>query len=584
MTLLKNEYMKDSLSLRDFQAECILSMLERRSGLIALPTGTGKTITAFSIYSYLKHFYPTTKLLYITEKPLILQTISQDLPNYFTGLKKQYIYNNTNTERVSIIRDWADRADILIINYAALRINFEDIGRAIKSFGGNFITILDEATAFKNKDSQISQCVYKLSKASKRVYAMTATPGTSGLFDIYNILTNIGCPPYKTKSDFEINHCNYDSKKLFLFRCGNLKKMQIGQPNEKNRDYVDCYFSLTNILKLNKPVKVLAKPREGVLIPLKENTGSFCWRVHKSMQLKTAIQALSGDRKIYVTISVFNDKAFKNYKNIKSFRELTRETMFLKSKKEIVKELPPVTVMYRYCDESKEVKQAVKELYESEKYSASQVEIATVTPQVYCDSVSEHYMSEKVLDLVNFLKNDIPDEKCIVYFPYTQTTKILKDILEKELETKVAYVTGETKDNNKTLEKFLKEDSFRVLLGTNTILKGLNLQDINYIAILHPSYTFGNYLQLIGRINRIGGSLEPKIVTHFITKETRDEDMLESVLQQGVVTYKFDRGLVDEGVIPTNYLSKKGMNEEQAKKFLEVQLEARRQKYTKKDT
>lgn len=573
--------MKSNLELRPFQEHCIWQMINAKRGLIALPTGTGKTITSLSIYTYFKHKIPSLKLLYITDKTLIKQTYSQDLFTYFKGLKANYVYDNNKQERKQIYSQWVHYNDILIINYHTLRTDFELFGHILRDIDRNFITILDEATAFKNTTSQINQCVSKLTRASRRTYALTATPGTSGLYDIFNILTAIQLSPYKNHYEFEYKHCDFQATKMILFKSGSTKRVSIPQPEKGSTTTVTAYFSLRKAFKINKPMKIMSKPNVGWFSILNDANGSFRWRIPNQLTTKTNITALAGSEKLFISASIFDNKVFNKYKNIKLFKEKTSEYMFIRSKKDIASELPPVNVIYRYCDETDEVKRAVKKIYESEKYSASQVEIATMAPQAYSNEfIDTEPLSGKMASLLYYLENDIPNEKCIIFFPYTKATDIIKRTLQDHFHQDVIYVHGQTPDRDGELQKFLSSDRIRFLVGTATILKGLNLQQIDNIAVLHPTYTFGNYLQLIGRINRLGGTNNTKTIVHFITRGTRDEDMLESILQQGVVTYKFDKRLVDDGVIPEKYLqNKNGMTEQQAKEYLDKQLEARRANY-----
>ena len=577
-----NPYADPSLQLRHFQEEAIDFLLQRNRGLLALPTGTGKTITAFSTYSYLKANNPSLKLIYVTEKGLIPQTISQDLPTYFSKLTFSHIYNNSKPQRTQIYKHWTYHTDILILNYASLRIDFTELGQCLSKLNGNFITILDEATNFKSPDAQVSNCVFKICRASKHAYAMTATPASSGLYDIFNILKAIGEPPYKTKAEFDRFHCNYDTQKMFLFNWNGVKKIGVAI-EEKSKKHRTLYFSLSKSFKISEPVQLLTKPTLGSFTVLNPNKGVFRWIVPANTKTYASLLALVGDKKMHCRVSIFDNIQHIGYKNLKSFRMLTERTMFVRSKKEIATELPALNVSYHPCTESEEVRATIAKLYASEKYSASQIEIALTTPQVYNPALPVDYISDKVAQLIYWLKNDIPNEKCIVYFPYTQATAIIVDLLKKHLNTNIAYICGETTDHAEQIDAFLNTDTTRILVGTATILKGLNLQSVDYIATLQKPYVFSNYQQLCGRINRIGGNNNPKFITNFITQGTRDEDISEVVLKQATLIQELNPKLVEEGIIPkTHKPTGKGLTESEARKELDLLLESRRDSYLTK--
>lgn len=567
--------MKPTLKLRSFQHDAIWFLINRKSALLALPTGTGKTITAFSTYSYLKDRFKTPKLIYITEKPLIQQTISQDLPKYF-NLSYTHIYNNTKSERNIIYQDFVRNRDVLILNYHSVRIDFDTIGKYLKSIDFNFITIMDEATNIKNPNADITKCIKTLSKASKRVYAMTATPASSGLYDIFNIMQTIGTSPYKTKAEFDRMHCDFQSRKMFYFRASDRKFMAIGTPTSDNRAQ-QIFVSLRNKLKLSGGIKMVTRPVIGAFVVLKEQNGSFKWIVPNEVTAKSSLSITHKNKPIQIYVSIFDDRQHTGYKNLKIFRQVASDIMFVRAKKEIVNELPPITISYRYCEESIESKQTIKKLYQEQKVSSSQIEIAGNTPQVYNKDIPEDFICDKFKQLLHFIEDDIPTSKVIVYYPYTSTTNILRKYLSDNLTCKVAYATGEVKDTQSEVQKFLSDPETRVLIGTRTILKGLNIQDADYIAVLQSPYTASDTFQLWGRINRIGGNYTPKNVVYFLNSGTRDEAITENVIQQINHIREINPSLVEDTI---GLLSVSGsLSEDEAKKALDRDLETRKTLY-----
>lgn len=587
-----NSYIKSTLQLRDFQLQAIDFAYKRKKSVIALPTGTGKTITSLAWFAKIKQDHPNAKLLYVTEKSLVLQAVEQDLPTYF-NFTFDYVYNNTKAQRLKIYDRFINSLDILVINYHSLRNDFDDIGLVFAKLNSQVAVVFDEATAFKHANSKISKCVTLLTKATPACIALTATPCMSGLYDLFNILRGLNASPYKSVSEFESLHCEFTYTKLASFSFMNARRVAIAHIDKKNEELkaqgrmynVTFYFSLTNAFKIEKGINFIHKPSQGIFSVLNAQNGSFSWSLPCNAFLQTSLTALTPKRKLFINIKVFDQPKHKCYKNLSLFKDTTSNLMFVRAKDEIARELPPVTIQYRYVDYDADTKKAIANLYENGKTSASQIEIALNTPQVYLKSLRDDYINPKLEDLIDFLSNDIPEDKCIVYFPYTQTTQILKQILSDKLNTDVAYVTGESEtDNNAEVKRFLADSNTRILVGTSSVLKGLNLQSVNYIAILQKPYTFGNYQQLIGRINRIGGDYTPKTIVNFITKDSRDEDIKTAVLEQALLTYKLNPKLVENGLIPASLLNsnKKGMTEQEAKSYLDEQFLARRVQFIKK--
>lgn len=569
------DYIKPNLTLRDFQKDAIAFLTSRNKSMCALPTGTGKTIVSFSSYAKHKAKNPNLKLIYITEKPLIRQTISQDLPKYF-NFSFTYIYNNTKQERVERYKAWLKLHDVIVLNYSSLRIDFDVLGQVFSKVEGlELMVVYDEATNFKNPNAQITDCVKKLSKVAKFVIALTATPASRGLADIFNLMLTLGIAPYQNIIVFNKLHAVMSAKKMFLFKCGDRKVMAIGKPMEKE-DAQICYVNFKKSFKLEGSVKIMTRPTTGIFTILDENKGTISWALYNEIYTRATILLLNGTQKLSVVASVFNEVQHTGYKNLKLFRERTKDRLFVRAKREIVKELPPVTVSVRYCDEDEQSIKAVKEVYKTDKYSASQIEIAQLTPQAVLE-IDPYYKTDKIQRVVDFIKNDLQTEKVIIYFPFTTATDALKLILEEELGQEVAYCYGGNKDNNAELTKFLNTKEIQVLIGTNTILKGLNIQAVNHIITLQPPYTAEQYIQLIGRVNRIGGDYSPKFITHFVCENTRDVDIMQSLNGQLTHIAKINPKFVEDGLLPQT--EAQDMTEEQAKAFLDNQLETRKTMY-----
>lgn len=573
--MVNNQYVKPHLSLRDFQRQAVEFLLSKKVALLALPTGTGKTITALTTYCNLLKNNPKLKLIYITEKPLIRQLVEQDLSNYF-NLTHSFVYNNTKPQRIEIYNTFAQYSNVLVVNYASIRQDFNDIGAILQKNNLDFITIYDEATNFRTPTTQIAKNIMLLCKASQRAYAMTATPASRSLIDIYNILDTLGMPPYSSKAEFERIHANYTLKKMFLFRAGTLKAVAIARPSEDGKTHT-AFVSLRNKFKLQGNVKLLTKSILGQFKIINENNASFSWSVKPETYAKVTLLMLVNGRKLAVQVSIFDEKSSVGYKNLKLFTQTTKDSLFVRGKHEIVKELPPLTITTHYTDECEKAKDAIKYLYQKEQFSASQIEIATNTPQVYLENIPPLYKSDKIQRVIDFIKNDLQTEKVIIYYPYTQTLQVLKNILAKEFETQIAYYTGEVKDSQKQIEMFLNDANCQILLATNTILRGHNIQSVNHIIALQPPYTAENVIQLVGRINRIGGTYEPKFLHYFLNQGTRDEDIYTSLNAQLKHIKQINPQFIEDGLIHEN--SEMQMSEAQAKIYLDNQLRQRKTIY-----
>lgn len=118
---------------------------------------------------------------------------------------------------------------------------------------------------------------------------------------------------------------------------------------------------------------------------------------------------------------------------------------------------------------------------------------------------------EGISRILNFGRHvSEPERKVIVFTEYMDTAKYLEDKLEKEMPGKVLSVTGDLSNSkiDEILENFdanykQQKDGYRVLLATDKISEGFNLNRagaiINYDIPWNPT----RVIQRVGRINRI---------------------------------------------------------------------------------
>jgi len=130
----------------------------------------------------------------------------------------------------------------------------------------------------------------------------------------------------------------------------------------------------------------------------------------------------------------------------------------------------------------------------------------------------------KLIALVNLLKVDHPDRKVLVFTQFADTAKYLGEQLSIFGITNLATVTGSTenptnlayrfspKSNNKTVGS----DELRVLIATDILSEGQNLQDCNIIVNYDLPWAIIRLIQRAGRIDRIGQDSEQILCYSFL--------------------------------------------------------------------
>ncbi|OGL44939.1 MAG: NgoFVII family restriction endonuclease [Candidatus Schekmanbacteria bacterium RBG_16_38_10] len=133
----------------------------------------------------------------------------------------------------------------------------------------------------------------------------------------------------------------------------------------------------------------------------------------------------------------------------------------------------------------------------------------------------------KLNALYHLLTKKHPDEKVIVFSQFADTVYYLESELKKRGLLKLEGVTGESEDPTKTAWQFSPEsnnkrdqiksvDEFRVLIATDVLSEGQNLQDCAIIVNYDLPWAIIRLIQRAGRIDRIGQKSENIICYSFL--------------------------------------------------------------------
>lgn len=132
--------------------------------------------------------------------------------------------------------------------------------------------------------------------------------------------------------------------------------------------------------------------------------------------------------------------------------------------------------------------------------------------QYYIDVMQDNYKLETLEDLYSKLSIN----QCIIYVNSINRAEILKKQL---LEHKHAVQVIHSKLDNVTrmdLMAQFRRGEFRVLISTDLICRGIDIQHINYVINYDIPYNVESYLHRIGRSGRYG---KTGIAINFVTKK-----------------------------------------------------------------
>jgi superfamily II DNA or RNA helicase len=134
---------------------------------------------------------------------------------------------------------------------------------------------------------------------------------------------------------------------------------------------------------------------------------------------------------------------------------------------------------------------------------------------------------EKLAALVELLTKTHPNEKVLIFTQFADTVRYLADNLEAIKLTRVAGVTGQSKDPTELAVRFspisngkgdqvTNNQELRILIATDVLSEGHNLQDCAIIVNWDLPWAIIRLIQRAGRVDRIGQNAEKILCYSFL--------------------------------------------------------------------
>lgn len=458
------------------------------------------TIQAIGALCYMWAKEPLRALI-VTPKSAMRQW-EGEFDKFSRGVKVFVVHGNIE-QRTKIYEAWANAPlsgdkPVLIINYALLIRDWSYGSRVITPPGGKgkpiilpgllqrllsevteLAVIYDECQAFKESSTKTWQVCQYISGKAQRVYGLTATLLKNRLMEGFSIYKVIAPWLFTTKTAFMNDFC---------------------------------------VVKL-QPVK--------------------------------------GGRKVPLVVG---------YRNLQQFRSRIDPVYLGRLKHEISDELPKLVTKDIKCELSKledakysEAIEGVLELGDGEVRDYS--EHATLVALIYCQQIVNSLtmlrykegdevgigvdfetthkvdMGAKEQALVELLTGEQEDSKVIVYTRFESLVERLRGLLAKE-GIKSVRITGKENDTarREAQKVFLDTKSdVSVIFITAAGSEAINLQSASALVFYDAPWSWGDYVQILGRPVRIGSVHDTVVVYHLIGERPRNTKMERKTIDHHVL-------------------------------------------------
>lgn len=206
---------------------------------------------------------------------------------------------------------------------------------------------------------------------------------------------------------------------------------------------------------------------------------------------------------------------------------------------------------------SEEDKEKITKLEARSKGLIAARQAATTDPRLFLKSFSKMMKQEfgshvpksykgsnKIESIIDLVEDIVSvDDKVILFTKFRTCANLVAEDIKQQLKQNVLLYTGGEDDEARenAIHYFKNSTSYNILIGTEAMAEGLNLQCAKYVINIDQPDTFAIKVQRIGRARRTGSAFDNIIVYDMITKSSgdvrsKDEERLENIVKNQNVT------------------------------------------------
>lgn len=524
---------RSPFKLRYYQVQAIFHLMSMKRMVLGDATGTGKTLCVIAALCYTWDKEPSNKAVVVATKSAVRQW-ANEVDKFATGITV-YIADGSPAERKETYEQFIDHPTgegstkaVLVMGYGSLVRDWnQGSTRPLKKNGQpdtkkpmtpgllhsymkeieSLTVVFDEAAVFKSDRTKTWQVCADLSLMAKRCYGLTATLLKNNLIEGFCIYKCIYPGVFTTKTKFYDLFCHTKMQPV-----GGGRKIPIitGYKNlELFRLRIDPFF-------LGRPKHEISDELPKLLTKEVKITLSKA-EDQKYEEALTGILSL-GDGEV------------------RDYEENLRLTALI------------------YCQQTVDSLSLLK-------YEEGQV----IEDLLLDEQMEVKATGSKEQAMLDLITGEFDDEKVIVYCRFASLIPRLQELCKKEGITSTA-ITGKVVDTKKNpartnaMKKFQDLNSkVRVIFISDAGSESINLQAAAAMIFYDAPWSWGNYVQLLGRPIRIGSPHQHVVAVHLVAerpgraKKTIDhytlqilqskKDLIDKVLGESAVgALEFDSG------------------------------------------
>ena len=452
--------------LYEYQKETVFFGSEKNSALFLLPTGSGKTVVAITLYNELKQSNKiTTPGIIVVPASLKYQWVKE--VSKFSDLIAHSV--DTPSKAGKKFDKQFEDCDLLICNYETLKN--KAVAEKLKEVNCQFI-IGDEIQKINNYKSGIHKAICQFNDLEYR-YGMTATPITNNPENVFGIFNFLDPDLFKTHGKFATNYIIYKG----YGRVAGVKNV------EHLKTQINPYIFMKTEDEISDQLPEL------IVTPI------YCTMSNKTRKINDAIMA---------DLKIAQEAVERIEKQIPNPKELEKNADYKQWTAKIM----------AYQTFAQELADDPRLLGMSESNMANQYNI---------DGLD----SPKLTVLKDLVSNIIDaDETVCIFTKYERMQRLLINELQAEFkDIKIAHINGSMTPEERYEQAytlFQDDPDYRVLIVTEAGNAGISLSKCKNLIEYDLADSYANQIQRHGRIKRADSISRISNVYQIILDESYD--------------------------------------------------------------
>lgn len=370
-----------------------------------------------------------------------------------------------------------EKKNVLIFNYNTMVSDFHYLKELFSK--NKIMLVFDEATAFKNPKSITHKHALEIAKLPERVYGLSATIIKNNLIEAWALYNVIVPGLFASEMKFKKDYCLMEKIQLWK------GKGKRGKVVNKIKGYKNLEYFKKNIDKF-----FLGRKKIEITPELPE-----IQTMEISINLTPQQQALYEE-----AIAGFLD--FDKFKREQSLFTLGEDSEMLEEEGQNIKYIDKLTALI-YC-------------------------------QQICNSphlIGIDAPSAKEAEILRLLETELSGEKVVIYTRFKKMIDRLEKLIPEHCGIKVTKITGDVGNEQREINKklFNTSEDVNVILINSAAKEAVNLQSSGFLIFFDLPFSYGDFLQIVGRIHRIGSTHEKIFLIYLMGKNTVDEKVYKTL-------------------------------------------------------